>query len=108
MDGPVRLRETVDHHDLLVALDDPERVWHIGRPRHTGHEALNLRVVGPAVLKVLLLLGQCLRGIRNFVTDHHPLSRRNRPDGARINRPSRCRVVLDVPVGRAERLPDPI
>src|SRR5947207_7593908 len=53
MDGPLSICEFEDHHDLVRALNDLERVWQIHRARDARHVAFELWVTIQPVLSVL-------------------------------------------------------
>src|SRR2546427_12572681 len=111
VDGAIGAGVLVHEEDVVHSLDDLERVRHVGRPRQPRHVALGFRIrLGPSRL-VLLPLLQAVRRVRDraVVVDDHALSRRNREHGAELpERGRRGGVILEVPVGGVDGLPDAI
>src|SRR5713101_2073171 len=111
VDGAIGAGVLVNEEDVVLSLDDLERVRHVGRPRQPRHVALGFRIrLGPSSL-VLLPLLQTLRRVRDraVVVDNHAPSRRNREHAAELPERGRRRgVTLDVPVGGVDGLPDAI
>ena len=118
-----RARVLVSEEHIVLALEDLERIGHVGRPRHAGQVALDLGIEREPVLLVLLLLLQRFGLVRNRVAvdDAEPggyradrahrdhLRRRHRHELARHHRDRGARCVrLDVVVRRVERLPDTV
>ncbi len=108
MDRPIRFREPIDHHHLPVTLDDLERMGQIRGARDARQEALDLWVVREPVLEVCLLLLERPRLIRDLVADNHALPRWDRTDRAHVGETGAGRVVLQIPMGGADRLPDTV
>ena len=118
-----RARVFIRDEDGLRALEDLERIRHVGRARHAGQIALDLGIRRQPVLLVLFLLREAsgLYGISSPSTTpmpgRHRADRAERQDRGRRHRPVRTRaqrqrrtrhVHLNVPVGLVIRLPDAV
>src|SRR5688572_6391395 len=106
-----------------VAVRDLEWKWLIGRARHAGEEALDLRIARQPVRLVLLFLLQPFGPVRQLVALDHAESagdgadraecdhflRRNGHDRPRPHRERGLRTVrLDVPIRGVDGLPDSV
>src|SRR4030095_9239551 len=67
--------------DRVRALQDLERVRHVGRARHSWHVALDLGIALQPMLAVLLLLRGCPRLGRDVVAFDDALAGRHAADG---------------------------
>ena len=89
-------------------MDDLKRMREIRRARHARYEAADLRILGHPVLEVLLLLLERPRLVRDLVADDHARPGGHGTDRAQVGVAGARRMVLDVPVRRTDRLPDPV
>ncbi len=105
----LELAYLVHEQDVALALDDLEGIRHVSGARNPGHVALGLGVrLGPAG-HVLFAPLQRTRQIRNRAALDHALTRGHGVQGAQLpERGCRCRVILEVPMRRAEGLPNAI
>ena len=109
INDPARARELVGDQYGLGRLDNLERVGHIGGARHARHVALHGRVALEPMLEIVLLLRPRLGSVGDLAALYdaepagHGTKRGELDDG-----PHARGMRLDVPVGRAESLPDPI
>ena len=87
----------VEHRDVGRRLHDLKRVGHVGDARDARLVAFRLGVRGAAVRVVLLFLRQRLGRVRNLVALDDSLPGGNAERGG---------VILDVPGGGVEHLPD--
>ena len=109
IDGANGARKFVQDHDVLLALDDLEGVRHVRRARHPRQIALDFGIQRQPVSSVLLLFCQRLGLVRKLAPFNDAHSARHRIAGAQLpDQPRRRRMGLDVPIGRVERLPDPV
>ena len=109
VDGAHRAGELVEDHDVRAALDDLERMRHVGGARHARQIALDGRVARQAVGEVLVPSRERLGPVRNGVAFDHAEPAGRRAQRAQIaDRTGAGRVRLDVPVRAVERLPDPV
>jgi hypothetical protein len=98
-------RELIRDEQVIVGMEDLQRVGHVIRARHAGQEALQLGVLLEAILIVApLLLG---RGgqVRDLVAIDDAVTGRRREQRSVLGRPRARAVRQHVPVGRREGLP---
>ncbi len=85
---------------------------HVGRPRNARHVALGLGIGRRPPGTILVALRERLRQVWNLAVGRVDIADpgRNRRDGPepRELRQIRCRVRLEIPVGRHVGLPEPV
>ena len=87
----------VEDVDLVRLLHDLERERHEGDARHAGEETSRFRIERRALLRVLPLLRERFRFVRNLVAGHH----------AAAGGHAKARAVIQkIPRGGIEHLPD--
>src|SRR6266850_7377938 len=97
-DAPPRVIELVGHGDQLGVLNDLERERHVGGAGNTGQIAGGLaRIIRVATLKVFPFLRERGGLIWNFAAFDYALSRVH---------PQGTIVILEIPCGGAQHLPD--
>ena len=55
----------IGNKKIVITLDDLKRVWQVGRPRHSRHIALNFRIAGDPVGRVVFFDPASLLVVRN-------------------------------------------
>ena len=109
VDRADRTGKGVDHHDVLLRLEDLERRRHVVGARHTRQITFDFRVERQALFEVLFLS----RGRRRLIGERaaldDPETRNHGACGSkRCHRPWRSAMALDIPIRFGERLPDTI
>jgi len=97
--------------DLILVLEDLERVGEVRRARDARQVAAHLRVQLRPVRAVLLTPRERFRRVRNPSADHHAQAGRDGAHGAHLERLLRrgaAALRLQVPEGRVHRLPDAV
>nr|ABZ06408.1 hypothetical protein ALOHA_HF4000009L19ctg1g5 [uncultured marine microorganism HF4000_009L19] len=97
VDGASDMHILVQNQHTVGKLQNLKRIGHIRDAGHPGHIALGFGVCGPAAVKVLLFFRQRPRLIGNLIPLH------DASPGGHSQSP---RMVLNIPRGRVEDLPN--
>src|SRR5205807_4463934 len=109
VDGSTCARKLVGHENVLRSLKYLKWIRHVRGAWHARQVALDFRVSGQPVLRVLFLFRRCRRQIGNLVTFHHPQSCRNAEGRTYCDHWSHSRrMILDIPTCCVESLPNPV
>ena len=99
----------VSHHNIRRRLDDLKRIGHIRGTRNAWQITLHFRIQLHPVLSVFLLFFRCPRLVRNLVALDYTRPAGNAESRAESSHRSwGRRMILNVPVGRVECLPNTI
>src|SRR5262249_49375689 len=107
VDGSSGARKLVGDQDVLRSLDNLKGKRHVRGPRYTGQVTLHFRVSGQPFLSVLFLFRRGPRLVRDSAAFYNAQTGGNGADRAERNYGSGPRsMTFNVPIGRADRLPD--
>jgi len=105
-DGTGELRH---HQDGVGRLHDLHGIRHVHHARHAGQITLHFGVLAQRVGGVLPFHRKGVRLVRNRAVHDHTCAWRNRVGCAELQDRTRSRFMrLEIPVGRVERLPEPV
>src|SRR5215470_8891103 len=105
---PVGSSVFVDNREIPLRLNNLKRKRQIGGARYTRQITFDLRIQCQPVGEVLLLFCCCPWLVRNLIPVDDASPAGNGTDRAKLMEQSRLRrMVLNIPMGGAERLPHP-
>src|SRR5690606_1676141 len=106
----VRARELVGEEDVVDALHDAKRIGEVRRARNAGLIALRFRVARRPLRPVLRALRERFRKVWDLTADDYAAAggdRADRPEPRELGQRLRG-MTFEIPVRRAEGLPDPV